>query len=971
MKNTELTLEAVREALSFIPSDDRDLWVKIGMALKDEYGDEAREVWFDWSSSASSYNEQAATSVWKSIKASGKVTIGSLVYEAKNFGWKPTAKHSRKVTPEEYARKQQERERRRAMDEEQQRERAERAARRAAAIWESAKPVTDHPYLTRKGVQAHGARMLDVWERDVTDKETGEIVTVSVLNVLVLPIYSGPKNIASLQAIFPAANDVLERDKDYLPGGAKAGGYFTIGQISRNTLRVVICEGFATGASIHEATGYPVMVAFDAGNLLEVAKALRAKLPDVEIIIAGDNDLWTKGNPGARKANAAAHAVNGRFALPIFSNYDGNPTDFNDLRDPDEIRAQIDAAVQPVDPDHYDPECRWAPPQLAASPQPAVGGEAATASENTGSGSPGTFPGGESAVHEPPPEQSAPTDAGGEHDDDEDVDAGGYFTILGYDHDRYYVFQHERKQLAVYTAGSFTDSGFIALAPLQFWEVNFPAETGFNKRMALNWFVRSAHRRGIFDPSHTRGRGAWVDRGRIVLHMGNKLVVDGAETDITDFKSRYVYELDRSLPALSNSALTSEEGEELLSIAMMFRWSKPASAALLAGWCALAPLCGALRWRPHIWLTGGAGSGKSWCLNNFVHPLMNGMDVYAQGSSSEAGIRQTLKQDALPVLFDESEKNNERERQRVDGVLALIRQASTESAARTLKGSALGQSQAFHIRSMFCLASIQVGMEHQADYERLAVLALRPKRERDPDADAKWTALRDRVYSFIERDEDLPARLFRRSLNLLPATLQNIEIFAGEAAKKFGSQRDGDQYGTLMAGAWSLISDRVATPEEAREMLDSYEWSDFMDHADSDDSIKALSAVMGAHIRMPGGATLTVHELILLSQFQKVPGASDELMGATAEAMLGRYGIKIQDGDICFANNCTALQELISHTPFAADLRGLLLRIQGAKRYPKPIWVNGITSRAVSIPLAPLVQGVENFKPGPYDEPPF
>jgi len=950
MKNNELTLDAVREALSFIPADDRDIWVKMAMALKDEYGDEAKDAWLDWSSTALNYNASSADHVWKSV-SSGKVTIASLIYEAKQFGWKPRASHQRRVTPEEYARKQAERERRRAEEVAEERAKAERAAKRAADMWEKAEPAADHPYLARKGIQPHGTRLLPIWERRHTDTETGEVTTVSVLNVLLVPIYSGPKAIASLQAIFAATDPTLDRDKDYLPGGHKQGCYYTIGAITRSTLRVIFCEGFATGASIHEATGCPVVVCFDAGNLQPVAEAVRAKLPDVEIIIAGDNDLWTKNNPGARKANAAAWAVQGRVALPIFEDYTSEPTDFNDLRDADAIRAQVDQAVSPQDPEHYTPECRWVPPDQPASPQPEVGNnEVDAASQNAGSGSPGqSFPGAEPAVQDSPPGQAAPTAPGGAHDDDDDHDASGYFTIKGYDHDRYFVFQHERKQLAVYTAGSFTDSGFIALAPLQFWEIEFPADSGFNKRAALNWFIRLAHRRGIFDPSHTRGRGAWVDRGRIVLHLGNELVVDGEVTPITKFESRYVYELDRSLPPLSASALGSDEGEELLELAGLFRWTKPASAPMLAGWCALAPLCGALRWRPHIWLTGGAGCGKSSILNGFVHVLMNGMDIFAQGNSTEAGIRQTLRQDALPVLFDESETNNDREKMRVDGVLAMIRQASTESAARTLKGSASGDAMAFHIRSMFCLASIMVGMEKQADYERLAVLALRPKHDNPTAAAESWERIKNRLYD-LGRDEDLPARLFRRSLNLLPITLKNIEVFASAGAKKFGSQRDGDQYGTLMAGAWSLISDRVASEDEAMEMLNRYEWNEHMEYADADESMRALHAVMEARIRLQGGQELAVHEIVELAKNRIVEGV--EISASLADTILQRYGMRVRDDYLLFSNSSTALRGLVHGSSFESDLRGHLLRVPGASRFDnRPVKIGPAVSKCVAIPL--------------------
>jgi len=107
-----------------------------------------------------------------------------------------------------------------------------------------------------------------------------------------------------------------------------------------------------------------------------------------------------------------------------------------------------------------------------------------------------------------------------------------------------------------------------------------------------------------------------------------------------------------------------------------------------------------------------------------VSPLLGEAKVFAQGNSTEAGLRQKLKADALPVLFDESEQNDEGEKRRMAPILALIRQSSTESVAQTYKGTVSGDSLNFHVRSMFCLASIQAGLEHKADQDRLTKLAL-------------------------------------------------------------------------------------------------------------------------------------------------------------------------------------------------------------------------------------------------------
>lgn len=95
---------------------------------------------------------------------------------------------------------------------------------------------------------------------------------------------------------------------------------------------MIVCEGFATGASIHEATGHAVVVAFDRGNLEPVAKALRKQYPDAALIVAADDDHMTDGNPGRTDAKAAALAVGGTVVVPLFPA--GRPdkaTDFNDL----------------------------------------------------------------------------------------------------------------------------------------------------------------------------------------------------------------------------------------------------------------------------------------------------------------------------------------------------------------------------------------------------------------------------------------------------------------------------------------------------------------------------------------------------------------------------------------------------------------------------------------------------------------
>ena len=234
-----------------------------------------------------------------------------------------------------------------------------KAALRANAIWNNAKPAPDdHPYLARKAVPSFGLRVSD-WVKEWVDGD-GEVHTKRVPNAVLVPICDKGGVIWSLQAILPTGKNALGRDKDFLPGGRKRGLYYVIGKPKDvgGVTTIIICEGYSTAAAIHVATGALVVVAFDAGNLVHVARIFRAKRPQARIVVAGDNDAWTQTpikNPGATRAAAAAEAVKGIAIIPQFKDVADKPTDFNDLarlEGLEEVKAQLVAAIsgQPAAP---------------------------------------------------------------------------------------------------------------------------------------------------------------------------------------------------------------------------------------------------------------------------------------------------------------------------------------------------------------------------------------------------------------------------------------------------------------------------------------------------------------------------------------------------------------------------------------------------------------------------------------------
>lgn len=190
---------------------------------------------------------------------------------------------------------------------------AANSARKYWALSQSASP--EHPYLMKKQVGPHNLRQN--------------------VDVLLVPLRDVNGNLLNLQYIFRNGK------KLFLKGGRKRGLFHLMGEPGPC---VVIAEGFATAASVHEATGLPVAIAFDAGNLEHVALALKSRLPDTSFVFAADNDAFSQVNIGVEKAQTAASAVNGRIVVPVFRGVADKPTDWNDyatLYGLDAIRQQF------------------------------------------------------------------------------------------------------------------------------------------------------------------------------------------------------------------------------------------------------------------------------------------------------------------------------------------------------------------------------------------------------------------------------------------------------------------------------------------------------------------------------------------------------------------------------------------------------------------------------------------------------
>lgn len=777
-----------------------------------------------------------------------------------------------------------------------------------ARMWDSAPeaPAT-HPYLLRKQSPAHGLRLLRTGDDD---------------GALMVPVKDSAGVIHGMQFISP------DGTKKFKTGTAKAGNCYRIGAVKDNTL--IIAEGFATASSVHQATGHCVLVAFDAGNLQPLAELIREKRPAMRIILAADNDAWVKitddqgateykkvpcnvagkrrVNVGVVKATEAMKSCDGSLAVPIFQDVAAHPTDWNDLHLHEGIEAverQIDAVLNPPAVEHEAPE-----------------------SEPAGS------------YCEYPPEPD---------------EARQPFLCLGYEHNTYYYLPRGSNQVIPLRAEQHGKSHLMTVAPLNYWESCYPSKKGADYDAAANALIRFQESKGVYDPSRLRGRGAWEDSGRSVLHLGNLMYVNGSQHHPHEIKSHYIYE---AAPSMEYDTpcqpLGTAEANKFVGLCDQLQWERPIYGRLLAGWCIIAPICGALRWRPHVHLTGGAGVGKSWVQTNMVARSVGPAALQVVGSTTAAAIRQTLGADARPVIHDEFEAEEQAGLKRIQEELELARACSSDSEALTLKGGADGRAKVYRSRAAFCFSSIGVNMSQQADVSRVTVLSLRKdEKQSEQERQAHFDSLLGTWAEIMT--EEYCCALRARTVHLIPTIRKNAETFARAAAVGVGTQRTGDQLGAMLAGVYSLFSGGEVTLEKAKEWISSQDWSEYTVREDQMDENRCLAKILQTVIRAQGEKGIcydqSVGELIHIATMglQTHQGITD----MNADAVLKRHGIKVSPYDRTFAvsNTHIAIEKCLSNTPWAKNWPQLLARLPNSEKTGSIRFSAGVVTKAVQLPL--------------------
>lgn len=375
MSDFDCSLDDVAAALRKLHFDDREEWLMAAMAIKCEFGEDGFDTWDSWGQQDKGHKPKTARSVWNSCKGQG-IRINSLFDLALKRGYVREKREFTDTEKEEYRRECDARRARREVETLQEEVDAQRwygvVADTCNSLLPLLKPTGVSKYLGMKKVGAYGVhfapqsfiiRTNDNFTVDVlsdtqsiaqffekqklkskAEREADSFHFFKKGSILV-PLRDMSGAIKNFQIIW---ND--GSSKRFFTNGRKSGYYHLIGEIA--DVPIIFCEGYATGASLHKATGWPVVVCFDAGNMPVVAE-LFADFPHQKIF-AGDNDWETaldpkKKNTGLVKAQEAARIGRGTWCVPLFLGDAKGLSDFNDLQVAEglgAVRSQLETALE-------------------------------------------------------------------------------------------------------------------------------------------------------------------------------------------------------------------------------------------------------------------------------------------------------------------------------------------------------------------------------------------------------------------------------------------------------------------------------------------------------------------------------------------------------------------------------------------------------------------------------------------------
>jgi hypothetical protein len=378
-------------------------------------------------------------------------------------------------------------------------------------------------------------------------------------------------------------------------------------------------------------------------------------------------------------------------------------------------------------------------------------------------------------------------------------DPGGEGPIpLGFTKDGQYAFRDQVRRIIVLASANqlLSMQYLLGLAPSKFWGAKFPSEKSrFDFFRAGEALISSCKSLGPFNPLRVRGRGIWREGELTIINLGVE-VVSSAQFHYICFEPIELGDGEKF------------ETSRLLEYLQRFHWRNEQDAMLLLGWLAMAPICGVLNWRPHCFLYGPPRCGKT-TIHTLAARLPYPLVISTDGQSSEAGIRQMIGPDSLPVIIDEFESDHQGAGLR--GVLRLARSASSADNP-VLRGTPEGKAMQFSLRTTFFFCAVNPGRMSPADQSRILVFEMLAH---DGDEATARKIIAEEAY-FRSLGPSWCSYMIKLASILEPA----FDVF--EPVMPSSDRRQRQNIGTLLAAAFLALNGRLPSAEEAEQWANEY-----------------------------------------------------------------------------------------------------------------------------------------------------
>lgn len=554
-----------------------------------------------------------------------------------------------------------------------------------------------------------------------------------------------------------------------------------------------------------------------------------------------------------------------------------------------------------------------------------------------------------------------------------------HYRCLGMLGNKYAIYSYHSGQVEYFSANQLSKKTLIAMVIGDISHWNRTEGIGGDDKISWDAIVgvisRDCCKQGQFDNERLRGCGAWEDKGRVIFNTGKFLYISGEVRNLDDFESYYIYISRIPVVETLEEQLPQEALDNLLSLLSMFRWEYVESAMLLAGWLMVAPLSGMLKWRPHIYVTGQPGTGKSTAFEIMAR-VLGRIAIAAQGRSSEAGIRQSIDIDTLPVIFDEAETNNKLDELNNESLMSLARASSAGGAGGIRKGTSdQTGSKNYVTKSCFCFNSITASVKHASEFRRITMLPMR-KRDDETEEEAleSFAELSATIRAVFE-DPDFADKFIATSVNRAKTVTESFEVIKECSLRlKMFRQELVEQLAMLLAGYHALRSEKVITIEEATDLIKGFNWQNYVPDNKTDNHQQLLARLAQQTIDIDnekkgyerGTFKRSVAELL---QFLSYPhGTEEHSDGALfkeeiAVRALGKLGLKYNKTErlVYISNQSDSLARLLSGSQWGLNWTTTFKSIPGAHAPVKPVYFGNTvgTRRAIAIPLDAILMSEE------------